>query len=288
MTKAVVRPAVAHVPGTWRLLYFDAPNRGEQIRTLFGVAAVAFHDVRCAPYPDGLNPYKSAAMGDDSPLKGTDKCPAITAPDGTSMVETSDIMRYVGQQVGLAPAAGSADDTKATEMCLLAQTILDTTWYPLLMHMAVKDVFANGLGFGTQYLVPRLMFGKLADKVAPAAENLLHVLGTTEACLAASGGPFVLGSKICFADVSLFDTLSKALDLEVFDQAALLAEHPKCSMLLKEVQVKAAPWLAKTKSDHMAGKKTIVEYLSSTNTPFPWAKVRTDGTTKAEVWEPPK
>jgi glutathione S-transferase len=266
MTKAVVRPAVAHVPGTWRLLYFDAPNRGEQIRTLFGVAAVAFHDVRCAPYPDGLNPYKSAAMGDDSPLKGTDKCPAITAPDGTSMVETSDIMRYVGQQVGLAPAAGSADDTKATEMCLLAQTILDTTWYPLLMHMAVKDVFANGLGFGTQYLVPRLMFGKLA----------------------ASGGPFVLGSKICFADVSLFDTLSKALDLEVFDQAALLAEHPKCSMLLKEVQVKAAPWLAKTKSDHMAVKKTIVEYLSSTNTPFPWAKVRTDGTTKAEVWEPPK
>ena len=74
-----ITPAVPHTPGTWRLLYFDAPNRGEQVRILFSVAGVPFNDVRLV-YPVGLDPYKKAAMGDASPLLGTDLCPAVTAP----------------------------------------------------------------------------------------------------------------------------------------------------------------------------------------------------------------
>lgn len=284
---APVRPAVAHVPGTWRVLYFDAPNRGEQVRTLFAIAGVSFHDVRVSPYPSGLDPYKQAAMGDASPLCGTDMCPAITAPDGTSMIETADIMRFVGQKVGLAPREGSAEDAKAIEMCSLAQTVLDKTWYPLLMRAAVKDVFARGLGFGLQHVAPRLMLGKESASVSGASANLHQVLEKTEGCLAASGGPFVNGAKICFADVALFDTLSKALELEWFDRSALLAKHTKCAELLQRVRDKAAPWLEKTRRDHMAGQATIHEYLSATNTPFPWAKVHVEPGTKDEVWTPP-
>ena len=34
----------------------------------------------------------------------------MTAPDGTHVVETSDIMRFVGQRVGMAPPEGTAAD----------------------------------------------------------------------------------------------------------------------------------------------------------------------------------
>jgi len=40
----------------------------------------------------------------------------------------------------------------------------------------------------------------------------------------------------------------------------------------------------------LAGQVSIAAFLSATNTPFPWAKVRPrdGGTTKAYVWEPPE
>ena len=46
-------------------------------------------------------------------------------------------------------------------------------------------------------------------------------------------------------------------------------------------------WLEKTRRDHMAGQATIHQYLSVTNTPFPWAKVHVEPGTKDEVWTPP-
>ena len=30
-----IEPVVPHTPGTWRLIYFDAPTRGEQIRIVW-------------------------------------------------------------------------------------------------------------------------------------------------------------------------------------------------------------------------------------------------------------
>ena len=56
-----IRPAIAHMPGSWRFIYFDAPNRGEQVRQLFFLAGTDFTDVRVHPYPEGLDPYKKAA-----------------------------------------------------------------------------------------------------------------------------------------------------------------------------------------------------------------------------------
>ena len=40
-----VPPAVPHTPGSWRLLYFDAPNRGEQVRQLFALSKTPFVDL---------------------------------------------------------------------------------------------------------------------------------------------------------------------------------------------------------------------------------------------------
>ena len=122
----VIAPVVPHKPGTWRVIYFDAPNRGEQIRILLALANTPFEDVRVSPFPQGLDPYKKAALGDDSPLLGTDLCPAVTAPDGTHCVETTDIMRFVGQRVGMAPEADSAEDKKAMEAVEALKTCVAT------------------------------------------------------------------------------------------------------------------------------------------------------------------
>ena len=49
--------------GTWRLLYFAFPTRGEQLRLLFKAAGVDFEDVRIEAFPRGLDQYRRAAMG---------------------------------------------------------------------------------------------------------------------------------------------------------------------------------------------------------------------------------
>ena len=134
--------AVAHRPGSGRLLYFDAPNRGEQVRILLALAGTPFDDVRLK-YPEGLNPYKKAAMGDASPLLGTDLCPAVTAPDGSHCVGTSDIMRFVGARVGWAPPEGSAADAKAMEVVLEMQSVMNGVFYGSLRSAVVQRVFAQ-------------------------------------------------------------------------------------------------------------------------------------------------
>jgi len=270
MTKTVsVRPAVAHVPGSWRLLYFDAPNRGEQVRQLFFLAGVAFNDVRVHPFPEGLNPYKKAAMGDASPLLGTDMCPAVTAPDGTHCVETSDIMRFVGQQVGLAPPAGSEADAKAMELCLLAQSCMNEVFYALLKPMIVQHILRSEL-FGTLYWARRFL-GGIVD-LGPPTSKLGEVLAAVEAALEASGGPFVLGAELCYADASLFAILLEVLAFRCFDQPELLARHPKLASWWALLEERTAPWIAERVEKHQLGLRSTVELFAVTNTPFPWSK----------------
>ena len=78
-----IEPVVPHAPGTWRLIYFDAPTRGEQIRILFFLAGTSFSDVRLRHFPRSLDPYKKAALGDESPLLGTDLSAAAPGAEPT-------------------------------------------------------------------------------------------------------------------------------------------------------------------------------------------------------------
>ena len=182
-----VAPAVVHQPGTWQLIYFNAPNRGEQVRMLFALARVPFVDVRLQ-YPEGLNPYKKAAMGDASPLLGTDQCPAVTAPDGTHCVETADVMRFVGQRVDLAPAAGSEQDAKAMETTLLAQSLMNKVFYGLLKPMVVNKIFSTQLLGMLSFSAP-LLAGRRSSYLPQPQSALEDGLRQIEATLEASGGP---------------------------------------------------------------------------------------------------
>mgnify|MGYP004293818023 CR=1 FL=1 len=63
----------------------------------------------------------------------------MTSPNGTHCVETADVMRFVGQGVGLAPPAGSAEDAAAMEVTLLMQVAMDRVFYALLKPMVVNQ-----------------------------------------------------------------------------------------------------------------------------------------------------
>ena len=263
----VIAPAVPRTPSTWRVIYFDAPNRGEQIRILFALSNTPFQDVRVSPFPQGLDPYKKAAMGDESPLLGTDLCPAVTAPDGTHCVETTDIMRFVGQRVGLAPKADSAEDKKAMELCVLANSLMNSVFYGLLKPMIVERIFATEFGG----LLWRLR-GAVGGKPSPEpAKRLQEALPQIEEAIA---GPYVLGATMCYADVSLFAILREILEFSVFDRAALLAPYPKLTALLDDVEVKAAGWIEERVEKHQLGIRSTIDFFAQTNTPVPWSRKR--------------
>jgi len=261
----VVPPAVPHVPGTWRVLYFDAPTRGEQVRMLLVLANVEFHDVRLA-FPEGLGPYKKAAMADASPLLGTDMCPAVTAPDGTHCIETSDIMRFIGQRVGLAPKTDSAEDKTAMDVCLLAQETMNQVFYPLFKPMIVKKIMPLSL---VQYAI----IGRASTYEPQPSAVLLEHLSRYEAALDASGGPYMCGAKPTYADASVFAILNEILAYKCFDRAALLEGKPKLARLLSTLGEQMQGWIDYRVREHQCGIRDTVEFLAATNTPLPWAKV---------------
>lgn len=253
----------SHTPGTWRLLYFNAPNRGEQVRQLFIFSKTPFTDVRLAPYPEGLDPFKKAALGDDSPLLGTDKVPAVTTPDGTHYVETSEIMRLVGERVGMAPAAGSADDTTAKEVCLLAQEIMNEVFYGLLKPMCMNEI----AGF-----LARLINGSESSYLEKPAQKLNEALAKIEATLQASGGPYILGATACYADISIFAILNEVLAYKCFNKSALLSAHPKLLALLDSIGKKMERWINFRVRKYQLGIENTVEFFAATNSPIPWQK----------------
>ena len=84
----------------WKVVYFDAPTRGEQLRILLVVAGAPFVDERVKM--GGLAELQHATLGDASPLM-FDQCPMVVSPDGTTVAQTAACMQFVGRQTDLAP-----------------------------------------------------------------------------------------------------------------------------------------------------------------------------------------
>ena len=89
----------------WRVMYYDAPNRGEQLRLLFHLTETPFEDVRIGPFPEGLVRFKAIGAGDLSPL-AWDFVPVVqhgTADGMVSVSTTAGAMHYAGEKLGLIP-----------------------------------------------------------------------------------------------------------------------------------------------------------------------------------------
>lgn len=103
-----------------QVLYYDEPNRAEQLRLLFAFTNTPYEDMRIGPYPSGLDPFKSSEDADLSPL-AYDFVPVVQygEPEAgrvrqVSVSTTAGAMQYVGEKLGLVP-----DDTEARSTAVM-------------------------------------------------------------------------------------------------------------------------------------------------------------------------
>lgn len=122
MSSASTSPLPPLADGVWRVIYFDAPNRGEQLRLLFALTGTTFDDCRL-PFPDGKVPL--IAAGDANPL-AFDLTP-IVQHGNISIGIVPGSMLYTAEKLGLIP-----DDLLARA---LAVSIVDAS------EMMRNDVF---------------------------------------------------------------------------------------------------------------------------------------------------
>jgi len=208
MKQAMLAAAGCVERNTWRLLYFGAPTRGEQLRLLFRVAGVPFEDVRLR-YPEGLAPLKSASLGDESPLMW-DQCPTVLSPDDSAVSQVAACMQFVGRSCGRASSNGW-EDAKSLSFVLGCEEVRNQVFYANLVPQVVVGVAQAKAGqawaafawcTALLRLFLRLRRLKPFHAFCRSAERELRVNG------AAHGGPFLFSSaEPLYPDVALFDVL---------------------------------------------------------------------------------
>jgi len=204
--------------GTWRVLYHDVPGRGQQLRLLFIFTGTPFEDRRLQE-PDGVNAYKSAAAGDASPL-AFDFVP-IVQHGGLSVSTTAGAMQYAGEVLGLIEDDLDAR-ARAVMTVVASESMRNEVFYP---------------AYGTM-----MKMRSRLRKYPP--EPYERWLGHFERLLhssAAEGnrgpGPFLLGPRLCYADLALYDCLTSIWDLGCFgqDEAERARKFPQLCALVEAV-----------------------------------------------------
>ena len=146
ITPTAAAESTAMSSGSWAVLYFDAPTRGEQLRMLMAAAGQEFDDKRLPKYPKDLDPYRHAAMGDKSPLL-FDQCPTVISPEGVSVSQVAAAMMYAGTRLCLLPEpdddsseAAAAANARALSLTLFSEELRNNCFYKMMMGAIVNKV----------------------------------------------------------------------------------------------------------------------------------------------------
>ena len=186
----------------WRVIYFDAANRGECLRLILACQDVPFEDVRLE-FPAGLLPYKSAALGDASPL-AFDQAPVVQHARGgacVSVAQTVAAAQYCGLATGLAPSDPAALSL-ATSACCSIQEMYDELYYGSWLARYFCDAVCPGrncLGACVCYATARYRMTAKHRRWCETFERWLRkqpVVG---------GVAFLAGGALSFADLCFFD-----------------------------------------------------------------------------------
>jgi glutathione S-transferase len=210
-------PEGAPLPlGEWRVMYYNAPNRGEQLRLLFEATQTPYEDIRIGPFPDGLLRFKAAEAGDQSPL-AWDFVPVVQhgTPQGqVSVSTTAGAMHYAGEKLGLVPDDAFA---RATAVQLVVGA----------------EAMRNEIFYGAYFKVVRKGAG-----VADIDQSPYHKwLGHFERFLRTHkrDSAFVLGDKVSYADLSIYDCVTAAWDLRCYEpngsKSAVITQKAKYPLL---------------------------------------------------------
>jgi glutathione S-transferase len=206
---------------TYHLQYFNVRGLAEVTRFMFAVAKQEYTDARfnfTIDMKDGApdfstmkRPEFDAAKASGELAASGGKVPLLTV-DGTGKIgQSKAIERYLSRALGL---AGSSD-LEAAQIDAIAETVRD-----------IKDSYQKAKG-------------DAETKEKFFAEDMPAALGLLEASLPAGAGPWLIGSKISYADLTVFQFL--AAPKGFFDDADKAKEaFSKCARISAAMEAVAA------------------------------------------------
>ena len=230
----------------WRVVYFDAANRGECLRLLLTVADVEFEDIRL-PFPSGVKPYKPAACGDRSPLPFGQLPIVQHATEGgcVSIGQTVAAAQYIAALTGLAPVDDAAAMARATSACVGIQEMYDALFYGSFIPRMVTKVLCGSVCFAPARALARY---RLRGKYEKCFSTFERWLRTTKAGDVA----FLAGPSLSYADVCLFDCIEGVEDCGFFEPADRASAYPLVTKLY----------------DHVAALPAVAAYLAKRGSRF--------------------
>ncbi|CAG7630761.1 unnamed protein product, partial [Allacma fusca] len=190
----------------YKLTYFNLAAAAEPIRWAFKVGGVEFEDER-------LNP------ADWPKLKKSGRFPGESLPlleiDGVVYTQSNAILRYLGNTFGLT-----------------GENALDN-----LTLDQVLDVIGDAKQFFRLWMVENNPEKKQEAREVFVNEKVPLCFRQLQAIITAkSGGPFILGSKLTFADLYLATTINNWLGFGHATTAQLTTEYPALGKLKEAVE----------------------------------------------------
>lgn len=213
----------------YELIYWPVlQGRGEFIRLALEAAGADYVDVARLPEAQGGGTAAVLAV-----LKGRHDGPPVYAPPilrhrGVVIAQTAAILHYLGPRLGLVP------DDEVARIHALQHQLTITDW--VAEAHDTHHPIASGLYYEDQK--PE------AEKRARffREQRLPKFLGYFERTLIASGGPYLLGSKLSYPDLSVFQVLEGL----AYALPRAFAETAKSApgLLMLRAQVRSLPNVA--------------------------------------------
>ena len=232
--------------GKWKVIYFDIPNRGEQLRMLFKFAKVDFIDERLDLKYKQFEAMKKESVGDKSPLL-YNQIPVIVSPEGKTYAQTAACMQLLGHVLpNLAPKDKETDAT-CLGIVLASEELRNQCFYKLFMAEAVGYIAPKKVSICCCAApLMRCMKGtnkhkKVFGKLAKHFDDMLRLSGLKY---------FASNTQAYYCDIAVFDSIHSCLDLPCFD---------------RDKELKAFPSL-KTWFDHMDSIPQLKAYLEERGT----------------------
>ncbi len=174
----------------YQLFYWpEIQGRGEFVRLALEDAGAPYDDV--ARKSGGMN--KMMALMDGAREKRPPFAPPILKAGSRVFAQTANILFYLGPRLKLAPRVEA-------DRLWLHQLQLTVTDFVKEIHDTHHPV-GSGLYYEDQKPESKRFTGNFLDERAP------KYLGYFETVLKKSGGPYALGRKVSYADLSLFQLI---------------------------------------------------------------------------------
>jgi glutathione S-transferase len=213
----------------YQLYYWpEIQGRGEFVRLALEDAGIAYEDV--ARQSGGLQQMLAIMRGDE---KRPPYAPPFLKAGGLTIAQVANILFWLGPRLDLAPK----DEGARLWLHQLQLTVTDLvkeihdTHHPLGSSLYYEDAKPEAKRYTQNFLKER----------AP------KYLGYFETVLARSGGPWLLGRRVSYADLSMFQLIE-----------GLRYAFPKGMQRIE----RKTPGLARVR-DRVAERKTIAAYLAS-------------------------